>query len=406
MKNGNIYWIEDASDKQIVDVDTFIGKFRELQTKSGFKQIVPNSDRIAYLEGGFAVVRYSPMVHLRWADEDGYHLWMTNSIDGSKNGRKESGSKALKRFKDRFFGEYGISMADAFGFVDEEFKRHIPKQLYYTCDIKELNGNYYFSASAIDGCSQYPSNSCGILPDSNTAVVVDGMVEPSEEYPFAFYDNGHLAIYGSTDTRKWLDNKLFKCLFRFDGDLNSYGKPEKWFLKFECHKTTLMKASKYKLDDIWQYFYAQRKGNKDFKVVMNATIGCWHRTKYNRDRFAHLAAVTIARANDSLLKKVAEIGLDNVIQICVDGISYKGAKEYGVHEKGLGIYHQEFTDCEMVITDINRYVVMKDDEPIKFAHQGCNRYPNGNLIEDVGFKDLTDIYDWELYNPWQGIRID
>ena len=318
-----------------------------------------------------------------------YFVYTTNTYDNTKNELEEySGSRCMKLFRQQFTSTNNISLKLAFGTVPESFKRCVPKQLAY---VNQSLKNIDLKASSLDGCSQYPSNMCGRLPDSNTMIEVKGRVEPNEEYPFAFYKSGHLAEYGVLDTHNWTTNKYYSYLFRFPSTKEKIEWPIQP-CKDEDEVTYLMKASKYTLDDIWKYFYERRKTDKNAKLIMVAAIGCMHRRKYIKDdKYAHLAAIAIARGNQKIIDKARLIGYDKVIQICVDGIIYKGSQVYGVDHKGLGLFYQEFTDCDFKISSYNKYIVMKDNVCIKEKHSGCDL----NIKSQEEIKDLNEQYKWE-----------
>ena len=77
-------------------------------------------------------------------------------------------------------------------------------------------------------------------------------MQPTEEYPFAFYASGHCAEYGVFDTHEWLGSPLFPYLFRLDQREDYAFNP----LSDEEELTILMKASDYTMDSVWNYFYA------------------------------------------------------------------------------------------------------------------------------------------------------
>lgn len=328
--------------------------------------------------------------------EDGKSIrYKTSSFDPNK--KLGQGSNAIKRFNEKFSETYPelpkrTAMFTAYGNTEEEFKYCIPKQFYYI--QSNLCGKELEHISSIDGTSSYPSNACGMLPDANTAVRYEGTVKPTKEYPFAFYlKSGFVAEYNKYDTHEWMKSRY--CLNLFDDDHQGYVNPKDDI-------TVLMKASNYTLDSIWEYFYERRKDDEQFKVVMNATIGNFHRKKYAKYKYAHLAAVIIARANDKHLKMIEKIGVNNIIHICVDGIIYKGNTVYGIDEKKLGTYYQEFTDCRFMMKKTNVYMAMKGNEVVKYKHGGLNRNIFGMEIEEP--RCFEDMNLWTLYDPLKEIR--
>ena len=295
--------------------------------------------------------------------------------------------KALCKVKEYFKENTNVSFKVAFGTADDEILRCVPKQLYWS---KE--GQYIGKINSVDFSSQYPSGLCDILPDSHTAIKVNGTVKPTEEYPFAFYINsGHLAIYKELDTHNWLYNlnlnmeHLFRlCTLRktFDDRFNFY-------VKEKDDITILMKASKYNLKDTYTHFYNLRKTDENAKLVLNASIGQMHRKNYTHDRYAHLAAIAIARANQKMLNIIKEIGFNNIIQIQVDGILYKGTKKVGVDTKYLGAPVQEIYNKDCRWDRLGVYMIKLDNE-FKIKCQGYNKMSDGRLpIESTSFDDMN-----------------
>ena len=261
--------------------------------------------------------------------------------------------------------------------------------------------------SSIDASSQYPSGCLGKLPDMHGAQYIDHYAEPTEEYPFAFYATGHLAIYNELDTHEWFANKFWPYLFRFSKN------DEDWpfrNLPQEQEHTILMKASPYMMDSTWNYFYLNKKNcHKDSvdyeiaKLIMNGTIGCWHRKDkakksimtYDDDgsfKLAHIVAVAIARGNQKILNKIDELQMDAVAHVCVDGIIYIGDKVFGAQEARLGQFCQEFVGVPTVIKDINVYLA-KNNEVYKFKHGGFDLIDNKDIDEskEYDFEDLDKL---------------
>lgn len=132
---------------------------------------------------------------------------------------------------------------------------------------------------------------------------------------------------------------------------------------------------------------------------MNSTIGMMHTDKYTTYKYAHLVAIAIGRGNQKILNMADKIGYSNIIQICVDGIIYIGDK-LGVDYKGLGVFNQEFTNCQFKISKLNKYIAMKDGKCIKAKHGNCNE----NIIPDEDITSLDDQYKWIFINPLEGVE--
>lgn len=327
--------------------------------------------------------------------KNGYNWYTTNDFDQSKDGK--SGTDAIRRFNLEFAKDYGKNENDTlafrrtFGTTGVEFKVCVPKQFYYI-DKSKCNRTLH-GISSVDDTAHYPSSACGRLPDSKTAVRYSGQVEPTEEYPFAFYlKSGHIKEYGRFDTREWLKSPYMVNLFNFkQEDHNPY-------LAADEDITVLMKPAKHTLDVVWQRLYDLRKTDPSAKLAMNATIGNWHRNRYNAYKYAHLAAVVIGRANDKMLKAAHVIGEDNILHLCVDGIIYYGPAMASA-EKRFGKFQQEFTNCKFKMLGMNVYMAFDENNTlVKWKHGAYNQNADGSYIEDCPPSKFDDMRQWRRVN--------
>ena len=74
---------------------------------------------------------------------------------------------------------------------------------------------------------------------------------------------------------------------------------------------------------------------------------------------------------------------NNILQIIVDGVIYKGKYKLGIDEKKLGKLHQELTDCEFRMRGTNQYIFMKNGEFVDWGHSGFNDNLETNCLEDI-----------------------
>lgn len=308
----------------------------------------------------------------------------TTSITSDKIGTKS------QRAENKLFEELnGVSERFAFGYCNRELIHYcIPKQLYH------INGLYInkelHNISKADYSSHYPDCMQGKLPDWKKHKELKGRIEPTEEYPFAFYINGHMcAEYGRFDMHNWKYHILSHDLFRED-DL-------KLNIPDDEEITILCKASKYELTSTEQKLYEYKLRGEMIegitaKEVLNSAIGYKHLSnlKSNKCKLDHVAAITIARANQQMIDLIDELGYRNVLQVVVDGIIYKGKNEIGVREKYLGALVQENTNCDFIMRGINQYMFFKDGEYVDSCH--------GAFDTDIETNELTDIYKWRRSN--------
>lgn len=297
-----------------------------------------------------------------------------------------------------FTEKTGVTLKKAFGTTSSnDIRLCSPKPLYY------INPKYcnktLDNVSGIDVVSMYPACVRGNLPDAHTAIEVKGRVDPTKEYPFAFYiKSHHCAEYGVFDTHDYMSIK-------FDPELN------KWLcynsLKSSCmynviddedEVTVLMKPSKYSFDSTMNTFM-ERKMNGDTlaKAVMNIGLGTLHK---NPDRqkgmkkgkeiqgYYHFCAIMQGRANAMQLRTIADIKRHNgtVLQAIVDSIIYIDdcKVDYGTTEKVFGQYHLDYKKYKFRMANVlNRYVVSDGKEIVKVRLSGDFDKDTIKKMEDI-----------------------
>lgn len=360
--------------------------------------------RAEYTEHTYGLQKHGDYCELYLVENNEYIIYSTNMFDDKKNENSEY-TRPDKLFDYKFREmNNNTSLRVAFGFAHKDIKRCIPRQFYF---INKRYCNNIYRASAIDASSQYPSGCLGRLPDYHTAKPMRGRVKPTDEYPFAFYASGHCAEKDVFDTHDWLSSPLFPYLFRLDQKEDYPFTP----LKDEDELTILMKPSEYTMDSTWNYFYANKKScakdtveYDEAKLIMNKTIGCWHRKDKAKKRImsyedhgsyqlAHIVAIAIARGNQKILNMAEKIGLQYILHICVDGIIYLGDRKFGIDESLLGQFAQEFIGADFMMKDINVYCARQNNHCIKFKHGGFDLYEGSEIDEnrDFEFDDLNKL---------------
>lgn len=247
----------------------------------------------------------------------------------------------------------------------------------------------------IDFSSHYPGSIIGNIPTSKQSIRVKGRVLPNQDYPFAFYINtGTLAEFSDNgellyDTHDFAFDPRFSATLLEDDVIKRVKT-----INDSDEVTILMKKSKYNFNDTFKYFYDHRNEKPVNKLVMNASIGMFHQKQYKTRRYAHLAAVCLARANIKMLNLIQKIESENmdVLTVIVDSITYKGSKQVGSSEKKLGEAHQEILDAIYQTRGINQYIFIKDGKVIKSAHASFNGTNNGSDIDNP--TQLSDMYHW------------
>lgn len=326
-----------------------------------------------------------------------YRAYRTDTLNPE---RSYSGKEALDLLETKYEELNNTRLQDDYGTYDNSIYNCIPKQLYYFNENIKTNIVYDHVSSA-DFSSHYPYCACGKLPDAHTAVVMPSRVEPTEEYPFAFYiKSGHFAEYKGVDTRKWLGSKYSSALFRSSVQVYQAGLTYNTWLPAEHDVTVLMKPAKKTLDSTFRYFYSLKSDNNaseeeraKAKAVMNATIGMFHQSRTTQNTLGHLAVVIIARANSrmfEIMEKLDKVHIP-IMQVCVDGIIYRGKQDIGTQTKALGSLVQEFTDCHCRITGINTYLVKHNDTVIKFKHGSYDTWADGTYIKEKQPQRFSDL---------------
>lgn len=383
-----IYWQKEAKYEKITK-DEFNEKFNFYKDNGTF--IEKKTIRINFIKNKnpYFFERKNNYCYL-YTNENGKKIiYFTNWYDDNKNLRPlQAGTAAIQALSKKFLSRTNLTLCKAFGTSEEAIKKCIPFQLTFT-NIEYLN-RVIKSISAIDGCSWYPAHMTKDLPTSKDCIQLEGTHKPTKEYPFAFYiKSGHSAEYNEYDTHDWLKSPLKRRLFK-----------ELPVIKEEEDITILMKSSGYNLKEEYEYFYELRKTDEEAKLVMNASIGMMHKNTYTSYKYAHLAVVALCRANNDHLKMIDKIGIFNVIHICVDGIIYKGSAIFGENNKKLGIYHQEFTNCDGIIRGMNAYIIKNKKGDIeKVKHGAYNKNLDGSDIDESKIKDFNEINNWIKVDP-------
>ena len=327
--------------------------------------------------------------HLYLGTPNGVRHLLCNKFDDSKNveaqklgfvsdiGRK---SNAIEQ---KLFKEFnGVTERQAFGYSEPMLNKCIPKQLYYI-NSRYINKKITCAGKA-DYSSHYPAHICGPLPNWDKHKRVDGTVDPTPEYPFVFYTrSGHIAEYKRFDTHSWRDENLSGDLF---GNNYTPCNPDN-------DVSILCPESKYRLDNIIELLYTKKNSGGcidgiSAKDILVSSIGYKHLNNINntRNRLYHLAAVCIARANQTMLDLYSQYSR-SVLQIVVDGIIYMGAHEIGSHEKSLGRLHQEITDQSFIMRGINQYMFFDR------ATQQCTISAHSGF-DQIHTDKLEDIWLW------------
>lgn len=355
-----------------------------------------------------------------------YVVYQTNWFDENKSTRDKHINSA-KYINDEFKKQYNVSLREAYGYTPYQYKNCIPRELHFVNPVylSTVDNVKRLYVSSIDACSQYPSNIRGRLPDFHTAVTVEGTVKPTEEYPFAFYINsGLLAEYDQYDTHDWLKHPLRNKLFytneakqdsirkhKYDADKIITLEQKLEYLEHpERDVTVLMRSSEYELTDVYTELYKKRQQDDEtYKLVLNSSIGSFHTRKYECYKLAHIVAVVLGRSNNKMIKMIQDIGVLNVVQVCVDGVIYTGDTKHGGDVKQLGLFKQEVTGGRCIITGENQYIITYcENNEIKYKtrHAGynVNKETGEKLDDNYTPSSITEVFSWVRVDPLQQLK--
>lgn len=329
-------------------------------------------------------------------NEDGrYHIYTCNQFDDDKNNGlyRHVGQDSRKLVDALMEEQHGVDIKEAYGTCPRSIKDYVPKPVYYIdtrySDVTQRN------VWLEDYSSNYPAMACGKLPTWEGHIEIDGEVEPTQEYPFAYYaGTNQYAEYMRVDSRKWsgygeaATNVIARIL---------PGKPT---------KTILCKASPYEMTQIWQTLYRRKKeGDPDAKIAMVSTIGTLHPDRAKFPPQYHVAATILSRAVQQHLdmyKRMTEDGAV-VYQMVVDSFIYTpgSVKGYGSRAKTLGGLYTEISGLRYDQTNaINQYVFWNKDGTTAMVRHGalvCTEAEFAASVDEIRKKQRADVRErWRV----------
>lgn len=326
--------------------------------------------------------------------------------------------KLYRSANDEVFEENGISAGDAFKILDSEFeslygismrlafkptnhaeeykavKICVPSPINWASRIwseKKLK-----NVKKADVSSAYASALCGRIPTWEGCKMVNGEVEPSEEFPFAFYDNHHVKIIEG-DGEIISTYLLEKSKYYMTAKTKRAGKSlVERFLPRTANKTILCKLAKYDFTPIMEKFYDNRKEKSEYKFIMNSAIGMFHRN--SSPQYSNIAAVVLLRTAINMVKRLEHLECHKCCPLLVntDSISWLGDDISLTSEtKSLGAFYLEYDSCEMFIAGVKCYQV-KDGEKVLTYWAGVKDVKNKNIpFGDIYTNDFTESLFWD-----------
>lgn len=349
-----------------------------------------------WFNGSWSVVNgKSSLIQCLVAKDDQYYIYSTFRDPNKNTGMSVTGYKAYQEVNETFktFSNQ-ISLIKAFGVLPKEW--NFERQCCKSCtNVVWHNKQQSYVKHALGGykadlSSCFPRHLLGKLPDAHTRIVVDKVVEPDEEYEFAFYDNGDVCIYGEVDTRqaRYHDHLLLK-------EKNSYNEV-RWTQ--EPTKTVLMKRSAYQLNSAIISIYSKKenkalKNREYYKGVLNSFIGFTYSTNsttLNSSTFMpHIAATALAR----YIKQIVDI-FDTLVsegnkplQLLTDSVMWIGGPSATATDtKMLGAFVYEAKNYKCVSIAGGQYAMESQDGTDFFCkHQGLD------IKQELADKNINTI---------------
>lgn len=348
---------------------------------AGYTQMGKTTLRSSFRGKTFTLAMDGHKMSMCWKEGRKYHYAFTNYKDDRKNDDAEN---PFPSFSKAFRERTGKTLKEAFGATDMSMKICVPQPLYY-------KSPQYADYAWIDGVcksdfsSHYPSQAILPMPNAGDRLECEGTVKPNERYPFAFYvKSGHMAILDEFDTHDCKGMRAFEAAM----DESRTYRPH-YDIDPDEDITVLMGRADETMEREIRDVYLKKanavKGSEEYKrhkLLLLKFIGMFQQNnpkQYASHPFAHIAATTIWRANMKMLRTLKEIGFCNVIQVCVDGVIYRG-KPVGSAEKSLGSLVLEYSGARFISRGLNQYIIQgggKEDR----AHAGLDANIDKGIME-------------------------
>ena len=285
--------------------------------------------------------------------------------------------------------------------------KSLPEELhrFRTCCPKPIDwlnpiykGKIKSGITKADISSAYGYQLTKELPDLSQYKLVEGFVEPNEEYPFVFYlQSNNMAVYNEGSTYLWKDNRYAEAGRR--GRLYDV----------EDNVSLCFKAKNYGLKEAIEKLYLGRKDNPVNKQIMNLSVGFLDQREYYSGQIVGwpIRAVIIYRCNQVILNicsKVIEAGGIPVL-INTDSVSWIG-EEWGItEEKGLGKFTLEYEEAKFVGVGPKCYQIQAGEETLtRYSGPHRKEYISILAFGDILKEDVLDyikklenqaMYSWD-----------
>ena len=289
----------------------------------------------------------------------------------------------------------GKSLTDIFGGLPMEYHKYrkcVPSPInwasFWLCNKR---GEVAENCVKADICSAYGTEASKPLPDCHSFLIQkkQGRVEPTADYPFAFYlKSGHMAIWNEGNTYELNKSKYITC--------------DHTEMVFDFEEETLLcPAATQTLEDVFEELYEGRKNHPEYKGVMNMTIGMFHRkkTRFDSENLWPLAAAIKFRCNKRIVDTCEwlEQRGQKPILINTDSIMWEGTytdafSDMFSHEKKLGNFTYEYKSCRAVMRSSKIYQIQD-----KETGETITRWSGSHTKKYTGMLEFGQIWQESVY---------
>lgn len=379
-----------GNEPELVNIQEYNEKLEWVISKFKFKDFKTRALRLIKGNGTYHIYNCNSYIEIRYIDDCEPH-----QIRFSKNGLKQENVGAGREGMDHFNHQlkeltndddislFKIFSGQKYKAEYEDVKKCVISPFDYCNDHFT---NRKIKVYKADVSSAYPFELTKSLPTFHDCKRINGRVEPTKEYPFAFYiKSRHVKIFNELYTRDFKNTLYpYRSIGRVWNPLDS--------VKPEDDITILCKEekeySKY-IQQIAYDLYNGRKEHPEYKIWLNAFIG---KLQSNSNPFAScVSAVIIARCAYNMIKRCEVLRNENNIPVLVntDSISWININPSSVYttEKKIGNFVLEYAGTDMYIKSVKAYQYITE-EGCKTVFAGVKK----EISKLIKFGDISN-YD-------------
>ena len=333
------------------------------------------------------------------------YIWLKNKVipvNDSVVDDEETGMNAYQRIEDKF-NEFNHTKTLALESIFSGRKYRPLYSLIKLCipvQIQFMNigykGQILEGVYKADVSSAFPTQIMRDLPTLHGSILVPGRVEPSEDYPFAFYPNSHhiktFDGYDSHEMNCFYYREYYKC----DDSI-----------KDEDEVTILCPKMSDKYHDAlakaFEDCYNHRKDDSFNKFVMNAAIGYAQRN--SNPALSFISAIVILRCNIDMIRRCYQLEDEGntVLFIATDSIAWKGRpSSIAIDEKYLGSFTYEGKNIKFLGYSSKAYQWLTNDGKCVTKYSGMKKEESAKL----GFGELQYKGDAHERKKYQWNKVD